>query len=170
MTNLEQALDGARLLYAYTMYIEAPIGEVFRLTGEPISWTRDFNGDPLPNLALRWEGRDYEPGSIMTLSPLRADGTPTPVGSVKMELLHYAKDEELSFRFLTGSHLIYRFVYEVSTPKRTEFTVNVLVDAQSPRLNTLRQRLYARRRRKASIQDHLRVKRELERQASKPSR
>ena len=29
-----------------------------------------------------------------------------------MEVLRYARDEELSFRFLGGNHLIYRFVYE----------------------------------------------------------
>lgn len=42
--------------------------------------------------------------------------------------------------------------------------MNVLVDAQSPPLNTLRQRLYARKRRKASIADHFRVKGVLETQ------
>jgi hypothetical protein len=84
-----------------------------------------------------------------------------------MKLLHYEQDAELSFRFLTGSFLIYRFVYEEKTPTRTEFTVNVLVDAQSAPLNTVRQRLYAERRRKGSIKDHMRVKAELERRASK---
>jgi hypothetical protein len=148
------------------MFIEAPVADVFALTGNPDYWTRDFDGKPLPNLALAWEGKPYKPGSIMALSPLRKDGTPTPVNSVRMELLHYEKDAELSFRFLTGSHLIYRFVYEVVNPKRTEFTFNALVDAQSPPLNTLRQRLYAKRRRKASIRDHLRVKSELERRAA----
>ncbi|MDQ3929402.1 MAG: hypothetical protein M3328_09675 [Chloroflexota bacterium] len=164
---LEQALRGARLLYAYTMYIEAPVADVFALTGNPDYWTRDFDGEPLPNLALTWEGKPYKPGSVMVLCHLRKDGTTTPVNSVRMELLHYEKDIELSFRFLTGSHLIYRFVYEVVDPRRTEFTFNALVDAQSPPLNTLRQRLYARRRRKASITDHLRVKSELERRAAR---
>lgn len=162
MSLLEQSLHGARLLYAYTMYIEAPIKEVFTYTGEPEYWSRDFDGKPLPGLALTWDGPKYNPGSTMTLAPTRKDGTITPVGSVSMELLHYEEGAELSFRFLTGSHLIYRFVYEEKEPTRTEFTVNVLVDAQSPPLNTLRQRLYAKRRRKASIQDHLRVKSQLE--------
>ena len=161
-TLLEQTLHGARLLYAYTMYIEAPIKEVFTLTGEPDYWSRDFDGKPLPGLVLTWDGPKYKPGSTMTLAPTRKDGTTSPVGSVSMELLHYEEEVELSFRFLTGSHLIYRFVYEEKTPTRTEFTVNVLVDAQSPQLNTLRQRLYAKRRRKASIQDHMRVKAQLE--------
>ena len=168
MSLLEQALQGARLLYAYTMYIDAPIEEVFTYTGEPDYWSRDFDGKPLPGLALIWDGPKYQPGSIMTLAPTRQDGTTTPVGSVSMELLHYEEDAELSFRFLTGSHLIYRFVYDEKTPTRTEFTVNVLVDAQSPPLNTLRQRLYAKRRRKASIQDHMRVKSQLE--GKKPPR
>jgi hypothetical protein len=79
-----------------------------------------------------------------------------------MELLHYEKNSEISFRFLTGSHLIYRFVYEPGPDDRTEMTVNVLLDGQSSPLNTLRQRLIANRRRKASIKDHLRVKAQLE--------
>jgi len=166
MSLLEQSLQGARLLYAYTMYIEAPIEEVFTFTGEPEYWSRDFEGKPLPDLVLTWSGPKYNPGSTMTLAPTRKDGTTTPVGSVSMELLHYEEYAELSFRFLTGSHLIYRFVYEEKGPTRTEVTVNVLVDAQSPPLNTLRQRLYARRRRKASIQDHLRVKSQLEGKAN----
>jgi hypothetical protein len=159
---LERALQGARLLYAYTMYIEAPIGEVFRFTADPEYWARDYEGEPLPNLRLVWEGKPYRPGSKMSLSPLRKDGTVTPVGSVPMELIYYRENEELTFRFLTGNHLIYRFVYEPKTPSRTEFTVNVLVDAESSPVNTIRQRLYAGRRRRASIQDHLRVKSELE--------
>jgi hypothetical protein len=163
---LEKALRGAQLLYAYTMFIEAPLEEAFRFTGEPEYWARDFQGEPLPNVVLVWEGPEYRPGSIMSLAPLRKDGTPTTVGSVRMELLHYEKDAELSFRFLTGNHLIYRFVYEQVSSTRTEFTVNVLVDAQSPSVNTLRQRLFAKRRRKASIQDHLRVKALLERRAA----
>ena len=162
---LEQALAGARLLYAYTMSMEAPLEEVFRFTGEPEYWARDFEGEQLPNLTLAWEGPKYRPGSNMSLSPLRKDGTLTTVGSVRMELLHYERDTELSFRFLTGSHLIYRFVYERKSPTRTEFTVNVLVDAQSSPMNSLRQRLYANRRRKASIKDHLRVKAVLEQRA-----
>ena len=167
MLSLEDALRGARLLYAYTMYINAPIEEVFKYTGEPEYWARDFEGRPLNNLALFWEGAALRPGSIMSLSPLRKDGTPTPVGSVRMELLHYARDEQLSFRFLTGNHLIYRFFYEPRGERRTEFTVNVLVDAQSLPINTLRQRLYANRRRKASIKDHLRIKSELEWRAAR---
>ena len=170
MSLLEQALHGARLLYAYTMYIEAPINEVFTYTGEPEYWSRDFEGKPLPGLVLTWDGPKYQPGSTMTLAPTRKDGTSTSVGSVAMELLHYEKEVELSFRFLTGSHLIYRFVYEEKSPTRTEFTVNVLVDAQSPPLNTLRQRLYAKRRRKASIQDHMRVKSQLESRRASRSR
>jgi hypothetical protein len=159
---LEQALRGARLLFAYTIFMEAPVEEAFKYTAEPEYWTRDFNGDPLPNLKLVWEGKKYKPGSVMMLSPLRKDGTPTPVGAVRMELLHYARDEELSFRFLNGNHLIYRFVYEKAGPNRTEFTVNVLVDNQSPYINTVRQRLYAKRRRKEAIKNHLRAKANIE--------
>jgi hypothetical protein len=81
---LEQALRGARLLYAYTMYIEAPLEEVFRYTGEPEYWARDFEGRPLEKLALVWEGPAYRPGSIMTLAVPRKDGTPSPVGAVRM--------------------------------------------------------------------------------------
>ena len=103
----------------------------------------------------------------MVLSPLRKDGTPTTAGAVRMELLYYEKEAELTFRFLTGNHLIYRFVYEKVSPTRTEFTVNALVDAQSSPFNTLLQRLYANRRRKAAIKDHLRVKSELERRHSR---
>jgi hypothetical protein len=164
---LEEALAGARLLYAYTMYIEAPMEEVFRFTGEPEYWARDFEGKELPNVALLWEGPKHRPGSVMALTPLRKDGTPTSVGSVRMELLYYEQERELSFRFLIGNHLIYRFVYEQATERRTEFTVNVLVDAQSPLVNTMRQRLYAGRRRKASIKDHLRVKAVLEQRAGR---
>ncbi len=164
---LEKALGGARLLYAYTMYIQAPISEVFRYTGDPLYWSRDFNGNPLPNLVLTWEGQALEPGSVMVLSALRKDGTPTPIGAIRMELLFYEKDVELSFRYLTGSHLIYRFVYETAGPNRTEFTVNALVDAASPPLNSLRQRMYAKRRRRAAIRDHLRVKGELEARAAR---
>src|SRR5947209_6275751 len=159
---VEQALQGARLLYAYTLYVQAPLEETFRYTGEPEYWARDFDGKPLANLTLTWEGSPHRPGSTMVLSALRKDGTPTPVGSVRMELLYYEKNAEISFRFLTGSHLIYRFVYERGPSGRTEMTVNALVGAQSPPLNTLRQRLIANRRRKASIRDHLRVKAELE--------
>ena len=50
---LEQALQGARLLYAYTVYVAAPLEEVFRYTGEPEYWARDFDGNPLPN-APKW--------------------------------------------------------------------------------------------------------------------
>jgi hypothetical protein len=98
----------------------------------------------------------------MTLGMVRKDGTPTPVGGVQMELIYYAENEEITYRYLSGSHLIYRFVYEKVSPTRTEFTVNVLVDAQSSAMNTLRQRLYAGRRRKDSIEDHMRVKTILE--------
>ncbi len=162
---LEKALDGARLLYAYTMYINAPLERVFRFTGEPEYWTRDFDGRPLPSLALEWEGPAFRPGSIMTLAARRKDGTLTSVGAVRMELLYYERDVEISYRYLTGSHLIYRFVYEDAGARGTEFTVNALVDAQSPPMNTLRQRLYAKRRRRQAIQDHLRVKGELEARA-----
>jgi hypothetical protein len=162
---LEQVLQGAHLLYAYTLYIEAPLEQVFRFTGDPEYWAKDFEGRPLPRLQLVWEGRPYRPGSLMVLTPLRRDGTPTPVGAVRMELLFYDENRELSFRFLTGNHLIYRFVYDRVAPSRTEFTVNVLVDAQSSFLNTLRQRLYANRRRRESIRDHLRIKAELEARA-----
>jgi len=162
---LEQALARARLLFAYSMFIKAPLDMVFRYTAAPEYWARDFDGEPLPNLSLIWEGRKYKPGSIMRLSPLRKDGTPTPVGSVSMELLHYEKNAELSFRFLTGTHLIYRFVYEQASNNRTEFTMNALIDAQSSPLNTLQQRLYAGRRRKDSIKNHMRVKGQLERRA-----
>lgn len=162
---LEKALQGARLLYAYTMYISAPIETVFNLTGNPDYWARDFEGNPLPALRLAWEGKAYRPGSIMVLSPVRKDDTATPVGAVRMELLHYTAQEEISFRYLVGNHLIYRFVYAAESPVRTEFTVNVLVDAQSPPMNTLRQRLYAKRRRRASIADHMRVKDVLEQKA-----
>jgi hypothetical protein len=155
---LEKALQGARLLYAYTLFIDAPLDTVFNYTGNPDYWTRDFKGDPLPRLALTWEGRRNQPGSIMTLSAKRKDDTISTVGGVRMELIHYAPREEITYRYLVGNHLIYRFVYEAVSPTRTEFTVNVLVDAQSPFLNTLRQRLYARKRRKTSVADHLRVK------------
>jgi hypothetical protein len=101
----------------------------------------------------------------MTISPVRKDGTVSPVNAVRMELLHYTEQEEIAFRYLTGNHLIYRFVYDALSPTRTEFTVNVLVDAQSSRFNTLRQRLYAKRRRKDSINDHMRVKNVLEQKA-----
>jgi hypothetical protein len=167
---LEKALQGARLLYAYTLYIEAPLDEVFQFTGNPDFWTRDFEGDPLPQLVLTWEGKPYLPGSIMTLSAVRKDGTITPIGAVRMELLYYSENEEIAFRYLTGNHLIYRFVYEAASSTRTEFTVNVLVDAESSTFNTLRQRLYARRRRKDSIADHLRVKGMLETKARKTAK
>jgi hypothetical protein len=147
------------------MHIEAPLDMTFNLTGNPGNWTRDFEGEPLPGLALSWEGKPFKPGSIMTLSPVRKDGTASPVNAVRMELLEYEEQEEIAFRYLTGNHLIYRFVYEALSPTRTEFTVNVLVDAQSSRLNTLRQRLYARRRRKDSLRDHMRVKGVLEQKA-----
>jgi hypothetical protein len=167
---LEKALQGARLLYAYTLHIDAPLEEVFRFTGEPEYWARDFEGRPQPNLALVWEGRAHKPGSTMTLTPLREDGTATPAGAVQMELLLYEKNAEISFKFLTGSYLIYRFVYEAMSPTRTEFTVNALVEGSSPPLNMLRQRLYAKRRRKAAIKDHLRIKRELEYKAKRAVR
>jgi hypothetical protein len=166
---LEKALQGARLLYAYTLFIDAPLDTVFNLTGNPDYWTRDFNGEALPRLALIWEGRRNQPGSIMILSATRKDGTTSPVGAVRMELIHYAPREEITYRYLVGNHLIYRFVYEAVSPTRTEFTVNVLVDAQSPLLNTLRQRLYARKRRKASVADHLRVKGVLEAKTARRS-
>lgn len=162
---LEKALQGARLLYFYTMNIEAPLETVFNFTGNPYYWARDFEGEPQPGLKLTWEGKPYKPGSKMTLSPVRKDGTVSTVGAVLMELIHYSEQEEITFRYLVGNHLIYRFVYEALSPTRTEFTVNVLVDAQSPPLNTLRQRLYARRRRKASLADHIRVKGILEQKA-----
>jgi hypothetical protein len=166
---LEKALQGARLLYAYTLFIDAPLDTVFNFTGNPDYWTRDFNGEALPRLALTWEGRRNQPGSIMILSATRKDGTTSPVGAVRMELIHYAPREEITYRYLVGNHLIYRFVYEAVSPTRTEFTVNVLVDAQSPLLNTLRQRLYARKRRKASVVDHLRVKGVLEAKTARRS-
>jgi hypothetical protein len=169
-TLLEQALSGARLLYAYTLNIDAPLDLVFRFTGNPDYWARDFNGQELERLRLSWEGRKYQPGSIMVLSPVRKDGTETTVGSVRMELIHYTVDEEITFRYLTGNHVIYRFVYEAVNADRTEFTVNVLVDAQSPAMNTLRQRLYAKRRRRDSIKDHLRVKGILEQMAYRQGR
>lgn len=162
---LEKALQGARLLYAYTIYIDAPLEDVFRFTGNPDYWARTFQGDPNPQLTLTWEGRPYRPGSIMVLGALRKDGTPTTIGAVRMELIHYSENEEITYRYLGGNHLIYRFVYEKVSPTRTEFTVNVLVDAQSSAMNTVRQRLYARRRRKDSIADHLRVKDVLEQKA-----
>lgn len=162
---LEKALRGARLLYAYTMYIEAPLEDVFRFTGNPNYWTRTFEGEPNPQLSLAWEGRSYRPGSIMTLGAVRKDGTPTTLGAVRMELIHYAENEEITYRYLNGNHLIYRFVYEKVSPTRTEFTVNVLVDAQSSAMNTMRQRLFGRRRRKASLTDHMRVKGVLEQKA-----
>lgn len=159
---LEQALKGARLLYAYTMYFEAPIAEVFRYTGDPMYWARDYDGRALEGLALTWEGRPYQPGSKMTLSPVRKDGTLTSVNTAPMQLLYYKENAELSFLFLTGNHLIYRFFYESKTPTRTEFTVNVLLDGQSSRMNTLRQRLYAKARRRGSIRDHMKVRAELQ--------
>ncbi len=162
---LEKALEGARLLYAYTMYVKAPVDVVFRFTGDPAYWSRDFAGKPLPNLVLEWEGPQLRPGSIMTLAARRKDGTTSAVGAVRMELLYFERDVEISYRYLTGSHLIYRFVYEDAGARGTEFTVNALVDAESPPLNTLRQRMYAKRRRKQAIQDHLRVKGELEARA-----
>ena len=162
---LEQALKGARLLYAYTMYFEATIQEVFRYTGDPAYWARDFDGKPLEGLALTWEGKAYQSGSKMTLSPVRKDGTLTTVNTAPMQLLYYKENAELTFLFLTGNHLIYRFFYEAKTPTRTEFTVNVLLDAQSPRMNTLRQRLYAKARRRGSVRDHMRVRSELQARA-----
>ena len=162
---LENALRGSRLLYAYTMYFEVPVDGVFRYTGDPEYWAKDFDGRPLERLSLTWYSKPYAPGSRMTLSPLRKDGTPTPVNSVPMELLYYRENREITFRFLTGSHLIYRFFYESKSPTRTEFTVNVLVDGESPPLNTLRQRLYARSRRRQSVRDHLRVRSELQARA-----
>src|SRR5438105_3660250 len=124
---LEKALAGARLLYFYTLHIDAPLTIVFDYTGNPDNWTRDFEGEPLP-LALTWEGRPKKPGSIMTLSAVRKDGTVSPVGAVSMELIYYMPGEEITYRYLIGNHLIYRFVYEAISPTRTEFTVNVLVD------------------------------------------
>jgi hypothetical protein len=162
---LERELQGARLLYAYTMYIDAPRELVFHFTGDPASWARDYDDQPLERLRLEWEGKRHAPGSVMVLTPTRKDGTSTPVGSVRMELIYYAENEEIAFRYLTGNHLIYRFVYEDMPDGRTEFTVNVLVDATSPPLNTLRQRLYARRRRRDSVKDHLGVKQVLEAKA-----
>jgi hypothetical protein len=158
---LEQALKGARLLYAYTMYFDAPVDQVFRLTGDPAYWARDFDGKPLERLALKWEGKPYASGSRMTLNPLRKDGTETPVNAVPMELLYYSEGREMTFRFLTGNHLIYRFFYEAQSPTRTEFIVNVLLDSGSSPLNTLRQRLYAKARRRGSIRDHMAVRAQL---------
>ncbi len=162
---LEKALQGARLLYFYTLLIEAPIDLVFRLTGNPAYWTYTFDGEPNPQLSLTWDGKPYKPGSTMTLGAVRKDGTPTTIGSVPMELIYYSQNEEITYRYLNGNHLIYRFVYEEPSSGRTEFTVNVLVDAQSSRLNRVRQRLFMKRRRNTSYADHLRVKRELERKA-----
>ena len=162
---LERELQGARLLYAYTMYVDAPREMVFHYTGDPAAWARDYEDRSLDRLRLEWEGRPYAPGSVMVLAPLRNDGTATPVGAVRMELIHYAEDEELAFRYMTGNHLIYRFVYEDMPDGRTEFTVNVLLDGQSSPMNTLRQRLYARRRRRDSVKDHLAVKQVLEAKA-----
>lgn len=162
-----EALQGARLLYAYIIYIEAPLAQVFLYTGDPAYWARDFDGDPLPNLRLAWIGPEYSPGSIMALSTRRRDGTPSPIGAVRMELISFRRNAALCFRYLTGNHLIYRFVYEDAGEGRTEFTVNALVGATSPPLNTLRQRLYAGKRRKVAIVDHLRVKREVEARAKK---
>ncbi|MEA2572864.1 MAG: hypothetical protein QOH93_162 [Chloroflexia bacterium] len=162
---LEKALDGARLLYAYTMYVKAPLDRVFRFTGDPDYWTRDFDGKPLAKLALEWDGPPFRPGSIMTLAALRKDGTTSSVGAVRLELLYFERNVEISYRYLTGSHLIYRFVYEDAGARGTEFTVNALVDAQSGPMNNLRQRLYAKRRRRQAVQDHLRVKSELEARA-----
>jgi hypothetical protein len=166
---LEKALDGARLLYAYTMYVNAPLDLVFRFTGDPAYWSHDFDGKPLPSLALEWEGPPFKPGSVVKLAARRNDGTLSSVGAVRMEVLYFERNVELSYRYLTGSHLIYRFVYEDAGARGTEFTVNALVDAQSPPLNSLRQRLYAKRRRKQAIQDHLRVKAELEARARRGS-
>ena len=120
---------------------------------------------PNPQLQLTWEGKPYQAGSTMTLGALRKDGTPTPVGAIQMELIHYTESEEITYRYLSGNHLIYRFVYEKVTVARTELTVNVLVDAQSSPMNTLRQRLYAKRRRKDSVAGHLKVKGILEQRA-----
>jgi hypothetical protein len=162
---LERELQGARLLYAYTMYVDAPRELVFHYTGDPAAWARDYDDQPLERLRLEWEGRRNVPGSVMTLSPLRSDGTATTVGAVRMELIHYVENEEIAFRYLTGNHLIYRFVYEDMPDGRTDFTVNVLVDNKSSMMNTLRQRLYARRRRRDSVKDHLKVKQILEAKA-----
>lgn len=140
---------------------------VFRYTGDPAYWAKDFDGKPLQGLALTWEGKPHAPGSKMTLSPVRKDGTLTTVNAVPMELLYYKEDTELTFRFLTGNHLIYRFFYEAKSNTRTEFTVNVLVHGESSRMNTLRQRLYAKARRRASIKDHMRVREELQIRASR---
>jgi hypothetical protein len=162
---LEQALRGARLLYAYTILIEAPLSSVFELTGEPASWGKDYDGRPLPNLAVSWEGPPYRPGSVIVLAPLRKDGTRTTVGAARLELLYYEKNVEISYRYLTGNQLIYRFVYEAVSPTRTEFTVNALVHPESTLLNSLAQRFYAGRRRKQAIRDHMRVKQAIEMRA-----
>ncbi|HEX8218328.1 MAG TPA: hypothetical protein VF914_03840, partial [Chloroflexia bacterium] len=111
----------------------------------------------------------FKPGSVVKLAARRNDGTLSSVGAVRMEVLYFERNVELSYRYLTGSHLIYRFVYEDAGARGTEFTVNALVGAQSPPLNLLRQRLYAKRRRKQAIQDHLRVKAELEARARRGS-
>ena len=162
---LERELQGARLLYAYTMYVNAPREMVFHYTGNPAAWARDYDDRPLERLTLEWEGRPYSPGSVMILTPLRKDGTATTVGAVRMELIHYAENEELAFRYMSGNHLIYRFVYEDMADGRTDFTVNVLIDSKSSAMNTLRQRMYAKRRRRDSVKDHLKVKQMLEAKA-----
>lgn len=162
---LEQALRGSRLLYAYTMYFDAPVEAVFRYTGDPAYWAHDFDGKPLERLTLSWDGREYAPGSRMTLFPMRKDGTPTTINSVPMELLYYDEGSELTFRFLTGNHLIFRFFYQATTPKRTQFIVNVLVGAESPFFNTLRQRFSARSRRKRAIKDHTAVRAQIQARA-----
>ena len=36
---LDKALAGARLLYFYTLHIEAPLAMVFDYTGNPDNWT-----------------------------------------------------------------------------------------------------------------------------------
>jgi len=159
---LERELQGARLLYAYTMYVAAPREMVFHYTGDPAAWARDYDDKPLERLALEWEGKPYRPGSVIVLAPLRKDGTSTPVGEVRMELIHYAENEEIAFRYLSGNHLIYRFVYEDMPDGRTDFTVNVLVDNKSSAMNTVRQRLYAKRRRRDAVKEHLKAKQVLE--------
>ena len=58
---LEKALQGARLLYAYTIFMDAPLDNVFNFTGNPAYWTRDFNGQDLPCLALSWKANAISP-------------------------------------------------------------------------------------------------------------
>ena len=56
---LEEALREARLLYAYTMYMEAPLEEVFKFTGEPEYWAavvRPGGPESLKSWSCAWIG------------------------------------------------------------------------------------------------------------------